>query len=255
VVEHWIDVSAALHGGGWIAFGGAVLLGLRHVGDPDHLTAVATLAVSDPRAGARRAGWLGLAWGAGHAVTFLALGVGVIAIGRALPAPVRSALEVMVGVVIAALALRLLWRWWRGLLHSHPHSHGDVHHSHPHLHEPRHGRPATERHRHDRHDHRHRSPLTAFGVGLLHGAGGSAAIGVLVLGAFAEVGPALSALVLIALATTAAMTLFSAALGSAVASPRLAAGFERLVPAFGVAALAFGMWYAMAPVLEAGALP
>lgn len=252
MLETWIDLSASLHGGGWIAFGGALLLGLRHVGDPDHLTAVATLAVSEPDAGGRRAGLLGLAWGMGHAVAFLALGSVVIAVGRTLPASLRAGLEVGVGAAIAGLALRLLWRWWSGLLHSHSHSHGDLHHSHPHLHEgQRHAGAAPERHDHPS----RRSPLTAFGIGLLHGAGGSAALGVLVLGAFSEVGAALSALALIALATMAAMTLFSALLGSAVASPRLAAGVERLVPVFGVAALVFGMWYAVTPVLEAGLLP
>ena len=40
----------------------ALLLGLRHATDPDHLTAVSTLVLSDERA-AGRAGLLGLFWG------------------------------------------------------------------------------------------------------------------------------------------------------------------------------------------------
>ena len=45
----------------------ALLLGLRHASDPDHLAAVSTLIASEPEDGTRRAGRLGLAWGLGHA--------------------------------------------------------------------------------------------------------------------------------------------------------------------------------------------
>jgi hypothetical protein len=248
-ISEWLGLGAALRGGGWIAFGGALLLGLRHVADPDHLTTVATLAVSE--AGSRRAGWLGLAWGMGHALTFLALGLVVVLIGRSLPETLRAGLEVTIGVVIVALALQLLARWWRGVFHSHAHSHGALRHSHPHLHEERRGQsPLAARHDHPA----SRSPLTAFGIGLLHGAGGSAALGVLLAGSFREPGQAVAALVLIAVATTLAMTVFSALLGSALGSARLAARLDRLVPAFGLAALAFGIWYAAGPVLAAGLL-
>ncbi|HKG17758.1 MAG TPA: hypothetical protein VKA96_08730, partial [Solirubrobacteraceae bacterium] len=47
----------------------AILLGLRHATDPDHLTAVSTLIASDHERGSRRAGRLGLSWGLGHATT------------------------------------------------------------------------------------------------------------------------------------------------------------------------------------------
>ncbi|MFN8205772.1 MAG: hypothetical protein U0S48_24720, partial [Solirubrobacteraceae bacterium] len=65
------DAIAHLGAGGglWLALLVAVLLGLRHATDPDHLTAVSTLVMSDPRDGSRRAGRLGLAWGLGHATT------------------------------------------------------------------------------------------------------------------------------------------------------------------------------------------
>ena len=51
----------------------AILLGLRHATDPDHLTAVSTLVAGD-RADTRGAGRLGLAWGLGHATTLFAFG-------------------------------------------------------------------------------------------------------------------------------------------------------------------------------------
>ena len=49
----------------------ALLLGLRHATDPDHLAAIAPLATEDP-ADRRRAVRLGAAWGTGHAATMLA---------------------------------------------------------------------------------------------------------------------------------------------------------------------------------------
>lgn len=70
------DQIAGLSDGGGLllALAVAVLLGLRHASDPDHLTAVTTLILSGDRRGAPRAGSLGLAWGAGHAVTLSPLG-------------------------------------------------------------------------------------------------------------------------------------------------------------------------------------
>jgi hypothetical protein len=77
----------------------AVLLGLRHASDPDHLAAVTTL-VTNGRGGATR---LGLTWGLGHASSLILL-------------------EVTIGLVIVALALWLLLRWRRGAF-AHDHTH------------------------------------------------------------------------------------------------------------------------------------
>src|SRR3954470_5226715 len=170
------DRIAELGGGGSVllALAVALLLGLRHATDPDHLTAVSTLALSDDRHGARRASMLGLAWGLGHATTLALLGLPLVLFARSLPEPMQRALEVAVGVVIVALAVRLLVRWRRGYLHVHAHRHGGERHAHPHAHEGR---------GHGAHDHSHealgRSPLASFGIGLLHGAGGSAGAGIL----------------------------------------------------------------------------
>ena len=68
-LDEWI---AGLGGNGLMGLAVALLMGLRHATDPDHLTAVSTLILSDQRDGARRAGALGLAWGLGHATTLLA---------------------------------------------------------------------------------------------------------------------------------------------------------------------------------------
>jgi ABC-type nickel/cobalt efflux system permease component RcnA len=222
----------------------AVLLGLRHATDPDHLTAVSTLVMTDRLRGTRRAGVLGLAWGMGHATTLLALGGPVVLLRRSLPGAIGDVAEVLVGAVIIGLAARLLLRWRRGYLHVHPHRHGDRWHAHPHAHEDE---PAGTTHPHA-HEHRHaealgRSPLAAFGVGLLHGTGGSAAVTLLVVGAVPGRAHALAALALFALGTAASMAMLSAGFGRFLGRmpdrPRLAAA----TPAFGVAGMLFGAWY------------
>lgn len=230
----------------------AVLLGLRHATDPDHLTALATLVASERGDGARRASRLGLAWGAGHATTLLLAGLPVVLLQRFLPDGVQRGAEAAVGLVVAGLAVRLLTRWRRGLLHAHPHRHAGVVHAHPHVH--------AERGTADGHDHPHlhehahaeqlgRSSASAFGIGLLHGLGGSAGVGVLLIGAMPDHRVAALALVLFALATAASMALLSGAWGRLLAAGRLAPRLAVLIPSLGVAGLAFGLSYAVIAVV------
>jgi ABC-type nickel/cobalt efflux system permease component RcnA len=223
----------------------ALLLGLRHATDPDHLTAVSTLALSDDRRGARRAGLLGLAWGLGHATTLAVLGLPLVLYDRVLPTGLQKALEVAVGVMIVALAARLLVRWRRGYLHVHPHRHGDVRHAHPHVHEhvPADAHPETHEHPHA--EALGRSPRAAYAIGLLHGAGGSAGAGLLLLAAVPDRGTAAVALAVFAAATALSMAGVSAAFGHALARRGVARQLERLVPAMGVLAAVFGVWYAL----------
>jgi ABC-type nickel/cobalt efflux system permease component RcnA len=231
------------------ALGVALLLGLRHATDPDHLTAVSTLLLSDREGGRRRALVLGLAWGAGHACTLCVLGLPLVLVGDALPERAQQVAEVAIGLVIIALALRLLIRWRRGYFHVHVHSHGGVRHAHAHVHEGEHA-PVIHEHHH-RHD-LGRSPGAAFGIGLLHGVGGSAGVSILLIGAISSDGAALVALFLFATATAISMAVASAAFGVALASGPVQRRFATVAPGFGTVAFLFGAWYVLAAV---GALP
>src|SRR5881397_661330 len=104
----------------------AVVLGLRHATDPDHLAAVTTLIATGRDRAARTAARLGLAWGLGHATSLFAFGLPIVLFKSYLPEPVQAAAETSVGVMIALLALWLLVRWRRGLFHLH-HDHGGAH--------------------------------------------------------------------------------------------------------------------------------
>lgn len=225
----------------------ALLVGLRHATDPDHLTAVATLVLSDSRDGRSRAARVGAAWGSGHALTLLLAGLPVVLAGRLLPEPVQRGLEVAVGLLIVALAARLLVRWRRGYLHLHPHRHGPVWHAHPHVHEraPATGHPAGHAHRHE--EALGRTPLGAFGIGMLHGLGGSAGAGVLLAGSV-EGAAAAVALAVFAVGTALSMTLVSVVFVAALSRTRLPERVGAAIPAFGLAGLVFGLWYALAAV-------
>ncbi|MEO8504173.1 MAG: hypothetical protein ABI609_09770 [Acidobacteriota bacterium] len=245
-LDEWI---AAHGGGGAPALFVAVLLGLRHATDPDHLTAVSTLVLSDRTNGTRRASWLGWCWGLGHASTLFLFGLPVILFRRFLPPAIETAAEVAVGLLVIALAVRLLLRWRRGSFHIHPHAHGEVRHAHPHVHE---GAVHPTQHRHQHAESLGRSPLAAFGIGLLHGAGGSAAVGVLLVSAVPGRARGVAALVLFALATAASMALVSSAVGYALMRGRAGHRLERWVPVFGVGGVLFGVWYALGAL---GSLP
>lgn len=252
---HGIDQWLAGLGGGnaAVALVAALLLGLRHATDPDHLAAVSTLVLAeekDPARSGRRAARLGLTWGAGHATTLFLLGLPAVLFGQHLSPFVQRGAEVTVGVVIVLLAVRLLYRWRRGHFHSHPHSHGELRHAHPHFHELRTGSAAEGPRHPDAHGHRHleemgRTPLAAYGIGLVHGVGGSAAAGVLLVAAAPTVTQAVVSLSLFAAGTAVSMSAISGLVGRAIGGRPTGDALQRLIPALGAASLAFGVWYVM----------
>jgi ABC-type nickel/cobalt efflux system permease component RcnA len=204
----------------------AGVMGLRHATDPDHLAAVTTLIATGRDHAARTAARLGLAWGAGHATSLFAFGLPIVLFKSYLPEPVQAAAETSVGVMIAVLALWLLVRWRRGLFHLHqdhgpPHSHGN------------------------RGRFRTRSPLQAFGIGLVHGMGGSAGVGVLLLASIHDRGIAVVALGLFAFCTALSMAALSTGWGVMLGSSPARSSLSRFAPVLGCASLAFGVWYAL----------
>jgi ABC-type nickel/cobalt efflux system permease component RcnA len=214
----------------------AIVLGFRHATDPDHLTAVSTLLAGTRERASGAAARLGLSWGLGHAVSLFAFGLPIVLFKSYLPEPVQQGAETTVGVVIAALAVWLLVRWRRGLFHLHLHAHQAGLHAHGHV--------------HDGSDHPHRSsrarsPLQAFGIGLVHGMGGSAGVGVLLLASIHDRGIAVAALALFAICTALSMAALSTGLGFTLTRGRVAGLFPRIAPALGLLSLSFGVWYAL----------
>jgi hypothetical protein len=212
-------IAALSHGTPiWIVLAVAVLLGLRHATDPDHLTAVTTLVASGKDRAARHAGELGLAWGLGHATTLFIFGLPVLLLHTLLPERVQQGAETAIGLVIVYLAVRLLLRWRRGELrfHSHPEA------------------------------HRARTRRGAFAIGLIHGAGGSAGVGILLLASIQSKPLAVASLVLLAVVTAVSMSALSTGFGLTLAARPVRSAFGTMAPALGTLSLLFGMWYATA---------
>lgn len=214
-----------------------VLLGLRHATDPDHLAAVTTLVAGGRERAARRASQLGLAWGAGHALTLFAFGLPILLLDQYVPERVQQGAETVIALVIVALAARLLVRWRRGLLHVHAHEHGGVEHVHVHAHAD------GVSHTHPR---RSRSALGAFGIGLVHGVGGSAGVGILIVASVESTGLAVLSLGLLALFTAISMGMLSTGLGLTLVSRPVRTAWGAVAPALGLASLGFGIWYGTA---------
>lgn len=206
----------------------AVALGLRHATDPDHLAAVGALLASTRQRAARRAALLGVSWGLGHALTLFAFGLPIVLFEAYLPEPVQQGAETTIALVIVSLSVLLLVRWRRGAFHAHVHDHGDGTHMHVHSHE--HG---------DR--LRTRSARSAFGIGLVHGMGGSAGVGVLLVATIESTTYGVAALALLAAFTGVSMALLSTSFGAGLTRVPM----SRLAPVLGLTSLVFGVWYAL----------
>jgi hypothetical protein len=201
----------------------AVLLGLRHATDPDHIAAMTALVASGRERATRSAARLGAWWGIGHGITLVVFGMPILLAQRYLPERLQQGAETAVAALIVYLALRLLVRWRHGYFDLHAHPHPDR-----------------------QHQHAVRTPAGALGVGLVHGMGGSAGVGVLLLAAIPSETVAVASLLLLALFTAVSMTVVTAGFGLTLSRRPVAAASVTLVPVLGALSLAFGLWYAAA---------
>ena len=144
-------------------------------------------------------------------MTLVVFGVPILLFEAYLPQNVQRGAETAVAALIVFLAVRLLVR------HRHRHGHGR---------------------------HRVRSPLAAFGIGLVHGLGGSAGVGVLLLAAIPSTALAVASLVVLAVFTGVSMTVVTTGFGATLAANQRAV--TAAAPVLGLLSLAFGFWYAAA---------
>lgn len=184
------------------------LAGCFHVlSGPDHLAAVAPLAVAE-----RRRGWLaGWTWGLGHTAGVAAVAIITVLLRGVLP-PIEAISawsERLVGGALIAVGLWALSRSAR--VRSRPHVHGATAHEHLHVQAgPRWLR-------------RLGHPHASFCLGALHGVAGSSHVfGVLPALALPSHAASLAYIGAFGAGSVAAMTLFAAAVGAA--GGRLAPG-------------------------------
>lgn len=216
--------------------------GVMHVlSGPDHLAAVAPLAVQ------RQSGaWTtGVRWGLGHSGAVIVLGLLCLWLREMLPLELFSSwAERLVGLVLIGIGL---WGMNRALskhIHAHEHTHDGHRHAHLHLHSPRTAHP---RGRDETRPHAHTH--AAFALGTLHGlAGSSHFFGLLPALAFPTAAQAVGYLSAYGLGTIAAMAGFSWLIGwvGGVFSFRAAAAYRLLLLGASLSAIGLGGVWLMA---------
>ena len=213
----------------------AFLLGLRHASDPDHLVAVTSLVAAEG-GDTRKAAGLGAWWGLGHAASLLALGIPLIAFKAQLPAWLESGAEKGIGVVILALAARVIFKWARGDYRATAHGHADGHSRRRHL-----RRGGGTGHRHVR----VRSRGQALSIGLLHGLAGTGAVVLLLIAALPTQFEAGLALAVFAPMSVVSMAACTAAFAWILTRPLIEPVYRSvLIPALGLFGVLFGLSYA-----------
>ncbi|GJL55864.1 MAG: hydantoin utilization protein A [Nitrospirales bacterium] len=178
-------------------------LGVAHALDPDHLVAVGTLAAESKNL--RRSAQLGVIWGVGHTCALGLIGGLVLSVKWTISEQLAAGLEAVVGVMILALGVHLLWRCWQPwTVHVHEHHHDGVTHSHVHL------------HGHDQNAHRHHilgSQVKALTVGFIHGMAGSAALSLAVMTTMPSLVMGISYIAIFGLGSIGGMLLMSTVIG------------------------------------------
>ena len=162
------------------------LAGSAHViSGPDHLAALAPIALDAPES----AQSMGIRWGVGHGVGVLILGGLGIVTQNTFDLNVISAWsEFLEGFILMAVGAWAFYKAKGIVIHTHAHDHQSdpLHSSHEHMHIHTH----TDNHTRDTHtkDNHQGHAHTAFWVGMLHGAaGGGHLLGVLPSLAFSPV--------------------------------------------------------------------
>jgi ABC-type nickel/cobalt efflux system permease component RcnA len=215
-----------------------LIAGVIHVlTGPDHLTAIAPLAVRRPQ----RAWIPGVRWGLGHSSGVMVVGLLALWLRARLPVDLLSSWgDRIVGVVLFGIGLWALRRAFKHNVHAHAHEHQGERHVHIHVHHEhaQHEAPRA----HDRHTH------AAFAIGTLHGlAGSSHILGILPMLAMPTKVQALAYLISFGAGTVLAMALFSWGVG--LLATRCADNsvkiYRGLMSACGVAAMVIGcVWLA-----------
>jgi high-affinity nickel-transport protein len=219
------------------------VLGMQHATDPDHVVAVATIVTREGRfgAGAR----IGLLWGLGHTLALGVAGGAIVLLNTSVPVRLATGLELAVAAMLVTLGALRLREAVRGIARVPPARRVADH---------EHGR-GTRRgavHVHGGHAHVHPSValldaagIRAVTVGAVHGVAGTAAVALLVLATLHTALAAAIYLVVFGAGTLVGMTALTAVMAYPAARlsglPRMRAAMG---VAAGVAAIAFGCWYA-----------
>lgn len=231
-----VVAALAWAGGAWTFLTLGFVIGMAHALEADHLAAVGAML---NRGEGRRAMMLrGAVWGAGHTLALFAICSMVLALGLTITGRAEAMLELAVGAMIAGLGLRVLWKLRREHVHIHVHEHDGVRHFHAHSHACE-----TGAHRVSAHAHRHAATL---GVGLVHGAAGSAGLLVLTVAATDSLAQALAYFAVFGIGSLAGMAALTTAASVPLAMLERGATWMKTATALAIGGLAIWIGGALA---------
>jgi len=204
---------------------------------PDHLSAIAPLAVRRPKGA-----WIpGVRWGLGHSSGVAVVGLLSLWLRGKLPVDLLSSWgDRIVGVVLFGIGLWALHRAFKHNVHTHEHEHDGERHVHYHVHS--HSTPTIHK-KARAHQHTH----AAFAIGTLHGlAGSSHFLGILPMLALPTMTQAVTYLICFGAGTVLAMAMFSWGIGffAARCEANSAKVYRGLMGTCAVAAMIIGgIWF------------
>ncbi|MCB9797217.1 MAG: sulfite exporter TauE/SafE family protein [Alphaproteobacteria bacterium] len=208
--------------------------GVIHVfSGPDHLAAVAPLAVEKRHAGGR----IGLTWGFGHSTGVVAVALVALLVRELLPVESLSNWsERLVGVVLIAVGFWAVRKASKIEVHAHAHAHDGGEHVHIHAH--------VDEKAHEYHvgEHVH----AAMAIGVLHGFAGSAHfLGVLPALALPSRVAAVSYVLAFAVGTVFAMGTFGAMIAAVVTRTTIPGSrfYQGVLATMGVFSVAVGVYW------------
>ena len=225
--------------GVWAILAIGMLLGLKHATDADHVVAVATFATE--HGNVWRGLWVGASWGLGHTTPLLILGIVILLLKEALLdryEAVAPVLEFGVGIMLVFLGAQVFYNLRRGSLHAHAHAHEGQAHVHVHATH----REGSEPGNGFQEALRPRFRLKSYGIGIVHGLAGSAAVMLVLLPEIDAFWVGLVYLVLFGIGTILSMGVITIVLGVPFALTSNARQSYRIVASVaGAASLLYGV--------------
>lgn len=203
------------------------IIGLQHAFEPDHVVAVSALISKNKSI--RKSAILGSLWGLGHTTTLFIVGALIMLLKITIPETIALSLEFIVGIVIAALGINLLYELITKKKHIHSHEHDGVSHSHMHT------------HAHTTlsgHDHKHKT----FAVGLIHGMAGSAGLMLLVLTTISSFWLGLLYILIFGIGSMFGMAIVSGIISLPLVYPKSKTINKTFQYAIGIISIAFGSY-------------
>lgn len=202
----------------------ALLLGLKHSFDADHLLAVSNFLVK--ARSTVHAAKIALSWAVGHMLTATIITAALFIFKDAFLSVFLERFELAVAVMLIILGALSLYRM--RIFHAHSHTHRESVHSHTHIHLKK-----------NREDHTHRH---MFGIGIIHGLASNDELLILItamLGITTFAGAAVG-IAMFSIGVAAGMIAFSTALAYPIIKAHRTVVMEVMNCIIGLTSIAYG---------------